>query len=226
MPDLPARPDFGQLRRQAKDLLRAATSGDADALRRIRAVSDRLVLASAQLAVAREYGFASWPKLRIEVLRREVLNSADAARLRALLGDQLELAVTRMEHWCDHPKGASPLGYVAMLRYDTSSGIWRDVPGADMLARALIEAGAPVDGEPGRAGDAVDHRGQLRRRGGRADAHRGGGGHRRASGVGCRRGPGRDGAVARGGVRDDRRDRRARRGWGAPPERRGGCGRR
>lgn len=54
-----------------------------------------------------------------------------------------------MEHWCDHPKGASPLGYVAMLRYDTSRGVWRDVPGADMLARALIEAGAPVDGEPG-----------------------------------------------------------------------------
>ena len=78
-----------------------------------------------------------------------MLNSADAAQLRALLGDQLDLAVTRMEHWCDHPKGASPLGYVAMLRYDTSRGIWRDVPGADMLARALIEAGAPVDGEPG-----------------------------------------------------------------------------
>jgi hypothetical protein len=57
MPDLPSRPDFGQLRRQAKDLLRAATNGDADALRRMRAVSDRLVLASAQLAVAREYGF-------------------------------------------------------------------------------------------------------------------------------------------------------------------------
>jgi ankyrin repeat protein len=149
MPDLPPRPDFGQLRRQAKDLLRAATCGDADALRRVRAVSDRIVLASAQLAVAREYGFASWPKLRIEVLRREVLNSADATRLRALLGEQLELAVARMEHWCDHPKGASPLGYVAMLRYDTSSGVWRDVPSAGMLARALIEAGAPVDGEPG-----------------------------------------------------------------------------
>ncbi|MEA2244049.1 MAG: uncharacterized protein QOD24_3605 [Solirubrobacteraceae bacterium] len=149
MPDLPPRPDFGQLRRQAKDLLRAATCGDADALRRVRAVSDRIVLASAQLAVAREYGLASWPKLRIEVLRREVLNSADAARLRALLGEQLELAVARMEHWCDHPKGASPLGYVAMLRYDTSSGVWRDVPRAGMLARALIEAGAPVDGAPG-----------------------------------------------------------------------------
>jgi hypothetical protein len=149
MPDLPARPDLGQLRRQAKDLLHAARHGDADALRRVHAVSDRLVLASAQLALAREHGFASWPKLRLEVLRREVLNSADPARLRALLDDQRELATTRMEHWSDHPRGASPLGYVAMLRYDTASGIWRDVPGADMLARALIEAGAPVDGAPG-----------------------------------------------------------------------------
>ncbi len=144
MPDLPPRPEFGQLRRQAKDLLRAAATGDVDALRRVHAVSDRIVLASAQLAVAHEYGFASWPKLRIEVLRREVLDSADAARLRALLGEQLELAVARMERWCDHPEGASPLGYVAMLRYDTSRGVWRDVPGADMLARALIEAGALV----------------------------------------------------------------------------------
>lgn len=149
MRDLPARPDLGQLRRQAKELLRAARAGDADALRRISAVSDRPVLASAQLALAREYGFTSWPKLRTEVLRREVLDSGDPARLRALLGEEPKLAVALMEHWCDHPKGASPLGYVAMLRYDTSRGIWRDVPGAGALARALIEAGAPVDGEPG-----------------------------------------------------------------------------
>lgn len=149
MRDLPARPDLGQLRRQAKDLLRAAAADDADALRRIRTVSDRPVLASAQLAVAREFGFASWPKLRTEVLRREVLNSGDPVRLRALLGEEPELAVAPMEHWCDQPKGASPLGYVAMLRYDTSRRIWRDVAGTGELARALIEAGAPADGEPG-----------------------------------------------------------------------------
>jgi uncharacterized protein len=149
MPDLPARSDLGQLRRQAKDLLRAARAADADALRRIGAVSDQLVLASAQLAVAREYGFASWPKLKTEVLRRVVLDSGDPARLRALLGEEPQEAVRAMEHWRDHPKGASPLGYVAMLRYDTSRRVWRDVAGAGDLARALIEAGAPVDGEPG-----------------------------------------------------------------------------
>ena len=110
MPDLPARSDLGQLRRQAKDLLRAARAADADALRRIGAVSDQLVLASAQLAVAREYGFASWPKLKTEVLRRMVLDSGDPARLRALLGEEPELAVQAMEHWRDHPQGGVAAG--------------------------------------------------------------------------------------------------------------------
>jgi ankyrin repeat protein len=53
-----------------------------------------------------------------------------------------------MTGWCDHPLGASPLHYVAMLRYDTSRDAWRDVPGAGALARALLDAGAPVEGDP------------------------------------------------------------------------------
>jgi uncharacterized protein len=149
MPELPARPDLDQLRHQAKDLLRAAESGDGAALERIHAVTDRLTLASAQLAVAREYGFASWPKLKTEVERREILDDRDLARLTTLLADEPELATTTMERWCDHPKGASPLGYVAMLRYDTSRDVWRDVSGTGAVARALLAAGAPVNGEPG-----------------------------------------------------------------------------
>ena len=70
MADLPAKPSLDHLRRQARDLLRAAQAGDAAAAGRIRAVSDALTLASAQLAVAREYGFASWPRLRDEVAAR------------------------------------------------------------------------------------------------------------------------------------------------------------
>jgi ankyrin repeat protein len=67
MTELPARPDLGQLRRQAKDLLRAARAGDPAAAARIGAVSDRVTLSAAQLAVARQYGFASWPRLKAEV---------------------------------------------------------------------------------------------------------------------------------------------------------------
>ena len=70
MVDLPARPSLDHLRRQARDLLRAARAGDSTAAGRIRAVADALTLASAQLAVAREYGFASRTRLRDEVTAR------------------------------------------------------------------------------------------------------------------------------------------------------------
>jgi ankyrin repeat protein len=67
MPSLPTQPDLDQLRRQAKELLRAARAGDTAATARIEAVSGELTLAAAQLALAREYGFASWPRLKDEV---------------------------------------------------------------------------------------------------------------------------------------------------------------
>ena len=70
----PTRPDVEQVRRQAKDLLSAARRADPAARERIRTVSDREGLAAAQLAVAREYGFASWTRLKQEVERRAVLN--------------------------------------------------------------------------------------------------------------------------------------------------------
>jgi hypothetical protein len=77
MPALPGRPDLDQLRRQARELLRAA-AGDEQALSRIRAVSQQRTLSAAQLVIAREYGFASWPKLRAEVLRRQAGAEPDA----------------------------------------------------------------------------------------------------------------------------------------------------
>jgi hypothetical protein len=70
MPELPERPNLDQLRRQARELLRAAADGETSALHRIRAVSENVSLSAAQLAVARGYGFASWPMLRAEVKRR------------------------------------------------------------------------------------------------------------------------------------------------------------
>src|ERR1700689_1506805 len=62
MPELPFPPDLDQLRRQARELLRAAAQGESDALARLHAVSDRVVLSAAQLAVAREYGFWGVPR--------------------------------------------------------------------------------------------------------------------------------------------------------------------
>ena len=59
-----------------------------------------------------------------------------------------QLAVTELGPWCDHPLGAATLSYVAMLRCDTRRGIWRDVAGTGAMARELLAAGAPVDGDP------------------------------------------------------------------------------
>jgi ankyrin repeat protein len=142
---LPVRPDLDQLRHQAKDLLHAARRGDPEAAARIRAVSGRLILSSAQLALAREYGFASWARLKLEVERRDILNSRDLSRLARLLAEHPGMAAVKMEHWCDH-KCAGTLGYMAMLRFDHGR---LGLPGTGAMARALIEAGAAVDGDPG-----------------------------------------------------------------------------
>jgi Family of unknown function (DUF5990)/Domain of unknown function (DUF5655) len=70
MPQLPDRPDADQLRRQARELHRAAQGGDSATLRRLGAVSDKVTLSTAQLALARDYGFPSWRRLCDEVERR------------------------------------------------------------------------------------------------------------------------------------------------------------
>src|SRR5690348_13987427 len=70
MSSLPDRPDLAQLRRQARELQRAAAGGDPAAVRRIQQVSAEITLTAAQLALAREYGFASWAKLKDEAERR------------------------------------------------------------------------------------------------------------------------------------------------------------
>jgi hypothetical protein len=70
MPGLPDRPDLNQLRRQARELLRAASGGEPTAVARIRAVSARTTLSAAQLALAREHGCRNWAALRAEAERR------------------------------------------------------------------------------------------------------------------------------------------------------------
>lgn len=71
MPDrhFPVRPNLDQLKHQAKDLLRAVRAHDPTATSEFRRnhpealVPDAVRLADAQLALARAYGIASWPRL-------------------------------------------------------------------------------------------------------------------------------------------------------------------
>lgn len=63
----PVHPNLHQLRNQAKDLLKAIRRGDPESIAELRAfcpqASDPSRLADAQLALARSYGIASWPRL-------------------------------------------------------------------------------------------------------------------------------------------------------------------
>ncbi|MFC4056182.1 ankyrin repeat domain-containing protein [Actinomadura syzygii] len=148
MRDLPARPDLAQLRHQAKDLLREARQGDPQAAARIRSVSDRIIMSSAQLALAREYGFAGWTRLKLEVERRIILNDRDLSGLTKLLAEHPELATRNLERWSDNAC-EEPLGYVTMMRFNRGRlGLPGELPGTGAIARALIGAGAPVDGRP------------------------------------------------------------------------------
>ncbi|HEU5413502.1 MAG TPA: ankyrin repeat domain-containing protein [Candidatus Angelobacter sp.] len=77
---LPSRPDLVQLKHQAKDLMKARLAADPAALQRIREfhprfsksrdveiASARFILADAQLTIAREYGYATWPRLKVRI---------------------------------------------------------------------------------------------------------------------------------------------------------------
>ena len=83
MPDsLPERPELSQLRRRAKELRDAARADDAAALQRLARhhpapPAGTVRLAAAQLVIARELGFPSWPRLTAAL-------EADAASRRAL----------------------------------------------------------------------------------------------------------------------------------------------
>jgi hypothetical protein len=78
---LPARPDLSQLKKQARSLHKALRAGSSEAFMRVAAQHPRVAaagaadsakcrLSDAQLTIAREHGFASWPALAAATLYR------------------------------------------------------------------------------------------------------------------------------------------------------------
>ena len=157
---LPSGPNLDQLKHQARDLLNLHKAGDAEALRRIRESHPRLsqateagvrsarfTLSGAQLVIAREYGFASWPKLKqhVECARqqgtdpveqlKQALRSDDAAGVSEILELHPELKAKINE-----PIG--PFDSPAIVRARSSQML--DVllaAGADLNAKSTWWAG-------------------------------------------------------------------------------------
>src|SRR5262249_26148910 len=143
-----ARPSLEHLRKQAKRLLRQARQLEPDAIERLRTFASLppgapATLVDAQHAVAREHGFASWPKLKrhVEALTRPVdpvaalvgaVNDGDAARVRALLDRYPELASK-----FDRPLPGFHFGATPLLAAIPS--------GNTELIDVLLRAGANID---------------------------------------------------------------------------------
>src|SRR4051812_39857975 len=135
-----------QLRKQAKELVRAARDGDADALARLDGREP--ILARAQLVLAREHGYASWPAL---VAAAEASAAAfvvaateqHRTRAEAMLSARPEIEGDRWARlalgrgWdgdpnaAGGPRGRAPLLYVT---HSCFAGV--------ALARDLLERGA------------------------------------------------------------------------------------
>lgn len=144
MPELPDRPDIDQLRRQARELLRAASDGEPRALTRLRAVSERTTLSAAQLAIAREYRCPSWLALSAEVRRRRRLLESAGSASRA--GDRGNPLAATADRW----------SFGGGIAIDTSAG---------MLMPEVVIAGsghAVLDGSLLPAGDGKQASGPRR----------------------------------------------------------------
>ncbi|HEV7674977.1 MAG TPA: ankyrin repeat domain-containing protein [Candidatus Angelobacter sp.] len=133
---LPVRPSLEQYKKQAKELLKSCHADDAEALRhvrenhpRFRNVADaelrnaRLTLADAQLVIAREHGFESWPKFanRIEVINSEaaaLANPLSAFIEAAIWHGTLEAADTILTA---HPEIASTSIHAAAILGDDAA---------------------------------------------------------------------------------------------------------
>lgn len=133
--------------------------GDAGALQRVQAhhpryragfsdsLSEKFTLADAQLVIAREYGFSSWPQYRqaLRVLMRsqnlfteavQAIITGDAAQLKSLLADHPELVSTRSTH----ENQATLLHYVSANRVEDE--YQKTPPNAAEIAEILLQAGA------------------------------------------------------------------------------------
>lgn len=166
---LPPQPSLEQLRKQAKELLKAYRAGDAAAVLevdRFEAHPDpaKFSLADAQRVLARAYGFASWTKLKqhVEGVNAAALCAAvvagDVATVRRLAKARPELVQVPAAGFTGLPlhiavlrRDAETARVLMELGADARQGIWphRDATTAHTIARergyddvvAVIEEG-------------------------------------------------------------------------------------
>jgi len=101
--------------------------------------TDRVTLSGAQLALARRYGFASWPRLRQEVERKNAIHHGDIDGLRTLLRRSPALATEPISSCFEND---SALGYLGVARFHGLT----DHHLSGEIADVLLTAGGPPNG--------------------------------------------------------------------------------
>jgi uncharacterized protein len=139
---LPTRPDIDQLRRQAKELYRAADAGDPDARAAISVVSPEIALHTAQLALAREYGLASWPRLHNEVKRLRLIADGDVDGFAALVATDPALATDDIRF----PVSDTDIPVLQYIGVGLLHGCWNHHRAGDLI-RVLLTHGASASGD-------------------------------------------------------------------------------
>ncbi|SPE40270.1 Ankyrin (fragment) [Candidatus Sulfopaludibacter sp. SbA3] len=150
--ELPAKANLEHLKEQAKDLLRELQQGDAAAIERVRShvsfsAPASVKLADAQHAIARDYGFSSWPKLKehVDSLARaltpaEMLSGAvcasDAGKTARVLESYPELKAQIDEPMANYGDSGMQALLAAVQRSDRKTIDMLLRAGADIHARS------------------------------------------------------------------------------------------
>jgi len=113
---LPSAPSLEQLRKQAKELLRAHRAGDPEALARVAAnePGEPLKLTGAQHVVAREHGFPSWPRLKAYAERV----AAHGPGLQHAFHEDLDYYEGRAHGLLQGARDGTPSAVAAFARFD------------------------------------------------------------------------------------------------------------
>jgi hypothetical protein len=119
---IPGRPSLEQYKKQAKELARACAQRLPAALERIRQHHPRLrnqpelptiALADAQLVLAREHGFPSWPKFAAHLETLRIIRSVE--EIRDPVNTFIEVAVVPRPGW--HASGTLEHAQLILARY-------------------------------------------------------------------------------------------------------------
>ena len=172
---LPQRPSLEHLKHQARDLLADRSAGNSDTCQRIREFHPRFhgwldaqiqaapfLLSDAYLAIAREYGFASWARLRAHVASPTDLDRPQHERIedpvfRLAVGlvDDADVDGLR-DYLAEHPRvvrqrvafeGGNYFGNPTLLEFIAENPIRQGHLTAAVvdIATVILEAGARAD---------------------------------------------------------------------------------